>query len=86
MPHACGPLLAGFYEAGATISQGCEALEAAVGESVAALPPETAAPAEPMEEARGEEVTTDFSVTEGAEKTPEEESPDAPESWPFEYR
>jgi predicted amidohydrolase len=86
MPLPCGPLLAGFYEAGVTVSQGYEALETVAEEVMPALPPEMAAPAEPVVEAQREEVATDVSVTEGAERTPEEESPDAPESWPFESR
>jgi predicted amidohydrolase len=46
MPLACGQVLADFYRAGVTMSQGREALEAVPGEAIPALPLGAVAPGE----------------------------------------
>ena len=89
MPLACGPLLAGFYGAGVTVSQGYEMLETAPGEALPALPLEAAASGEPVQAAREEGTGGAIEVpsTEGVPEEPlAEESPDASQSWPFESR
>lgn len=83
MPLACGPVLAGFYEAGGTVSQGYEAPEETPAEeAILVLPPEAAYADEPAEEAPGEEEAVLHIPV--MEETVEKESPDESESWPFE--
>jgi predicted amidohydrolase len=76
MPAACGPVLAGFYEAGGTIAQGYQV-----------LPPSPAAEEETAETWEPEEAVARVPVSvepEGSDAVVEEVGVSAGEEWPFE--
>lgn len=78
MPQVYGPMLAGFYEAGGTVSQGYEPPVEAMEEVFVALPAE----AGDLEEK--EAMAYPSEIAEIPEVTVEEVPPEAAEDWPFE--
>ncbi len=77
MPLACRQVLAGFYETGATLSQGYGTLKAAPEEALPALPLETAVPGEEGYVPVEEEVTGTEMAAPVPEMTAEDETSSA---------
>jgi predicted amidohydrolase len=83
VPLACGPVLAGFYEAGVTLSLGRELPEEVAEVPVPALPTEEIVVDEPtVEETEEAVISVPASMTDAAMK--EDESPGEVGEWPFE--
>ncbi|UCC61750.1 MAG: hypothetical protein JSV36_13215 [Anaerolineae bacterium] len=87
IPLACGPVLAGFYEAGTTLSLGYELPEEAPAEVILGLSPGEALAPEPLAEGtveRAEEAVIDVPVSSAEPTEADEGAPGDAEEWPFE--